>query len=37
VRESLASKVVNIEAEEASALKAVTRQRPVKTQQSEKT
>jgi hypothetical protein len=36
VRESLASKDVNMEAEEAMALEAVTRQ-PVKAQQIEKT
>jgi hypothetical protein len=35
VRESLASKDVNMEAEEATALEAVTRQKPVKIQQTE--
>jgi hypothetical protein len=37
VRESPASKDVNTEAEEATALKAVTRRQPVKIQQTEKT
>jgi hypothetical protein len=37
VRQAPASKDVNTEAEEATELKAVTRQRLVKTQQTEKT
>jgi hypothetical protein len=37
VRQSLGSKDVNTEAEEATALEAVTRQRLVKIQQTEKT
>jgi hypothetical protein len=37
VRESPASKGVNTEAEEATALIAVTRRQPVKIQQTEKT
>jgi anti-sigma factor RsiW len=37
VRQSLASKDVNTEAEEAMALEAVTRRRPVKIQQTKKT
>jgi hypothetical protein len=37
VRESSASKDVNTEAEEATALEAVTRRQPVKIQESEKT
>jgi hypothetical protein len=37
VSQSPASKVVNTEAEEATALKAVTRRQPVKTQQTENT
>jgi hypothetical protein len=37
VRESPTNKGVNIEAEEATALEAVTRRQPVKTQQTEKT
>jgi hypothetical protein len=36
VRQSPASKDVNTEAEEATALEAVTKQQPVKTQQTEK-
>jgi hypothetical protein len=36
VRQSPASKDVNTEAEEATELKTVTRQKPVKTQQTEK-
>jgi hypothetical protein len=37
VRESLAIKDVNTEAEEVTALEAVTRRQPVKIQQTEKT
>jgi hypothetical protein len=37
VRQSPASKDVNMEAEEATALETVTRRQPVKIQQSEKT
>jgi hypothetical protein len=37
VSESAASKDMNTEAEEATALKAVTRRQPVKIQQTEKT
>jgi hypothetical protein len=37
VRESPASKGVNTEAEESTALETITRQRPVKTQQTGKT
>jgi hypothetical protein len=37
VRQSLASKDVNWEAEEVKALEAITRRQPVKTQQTEKT
>jgi hypothetical protein len=37
VRQSAVSKDTNTEAEEATALSAVTRQQPVKAQQSEKT
>jgi hypothetical protein len=37
VRQSLASKDVNVEAEEGTALEAMTRQQPVKIQQTEKT
>jgi hypothetical protein len=37
VRESPTSKSVNTEAEEATSLEAVTRQQPVKTQQTKKT
>jgi hypothetical protein len=37
VRQSLASKDVNAEAEEATTLEAVTRPQPVKFQQTEKT
>jgi hypothetical protein len=37
LRQSLASKVVNTEAEDATALEAVTRRQPVKIQQPEKT
>jgi hypothetical protein len=37
VRQSLASKDMNMEAEEASVFEAVTRQQPVKIQQTEKT
>jgi hypothetical protein len=37
VRQSLVNKVVNMEAEEATALEAVIRQQPVKTEQAEKT
>jgi hypothetical protein len=37
IHTSSASKNVNTEAEEATALKAVTRQRPVKLQEAEKT
>jgi hypothetical protein len=37
VRQLPASKDVNIEAEDATALEAVTRRQPVKTQQTEKT
>jgi hypothetical protein len=36
VRQSTASKAVNMEAEEATALKAVTRRQPVKIRQTEK-
>jgi hypothetical protein len=36
VRQSLVSKDVNMEAEEAAALEAVTRRQPVKIQQTEK-
>jgi hypothetical protein len=36
MKELLASKGVNMEGEEAMVLKVVTRQRPVKTQQTEK-
>jgi hypothetical protein len=37
MRQSPASKDVNTEAEETSVLEAVTKQQPVKTQQTEKT
>jgi hypothetical protein len=37
MRQSPANKGVNTEAEEATALEAVTRRQPVKTQQTEKT
>jgi hypothetical protein len=37
VRQSPANKDENMEAEEATALEAVTRRQPVKTQQTEKT
>jgi hypothetical protein len=37
VRQSQASKDMNTEAEEATALEAITRQQPVKIQQTEKT
>jgi hypothetical protein len=37
VRQPLASKDINMEAEEATALEVVTRQQPVKIQQTEKT
>jgi hypothetical protein len=37
VRQSLASKDMNTEAEEATALETVTRRQPVKIQQNEKT